>query len=251
MSRATIAPAARSTMRASATDCTFETAMNPASSDPLGAEVLWFPARRTTVKGRACREYDVTNEAGVRLLGARIFLWDRDMLVTAPNAEPVFTIVRALTFPITGKAHVKELPSGVAIGTVYRNGTFRDSAGVVRGRFRDARSVRERTKESVLQGAMDAILATGADSMPSGPDALVLHIDGAIAGTLTYGALPFGALTQDAQPPARTIVPRFMQRMWQRLNAPRGWKFVRLQRGDDDARLQLAAALFAADLSRW
>jgi hypothetical protein len=221
---------------------------------PLRADVLWLATRKTSVDGRACREYHVLDEEGAVLLVAQAFLWAREIAVAQPNARAVFTVLRSRAFPVTGKAVVKELPSGSEIGTVTRNGTFVDSAGVIRGRFRDARSFRERATESLFHGAMEAILATGADSMPSGPDALVLQIHDAIAGTLTYGTLPFPSANEAPAATSRsqsTVVPRFMRKAWQSLNAPKGWKFARLRASDDDPRLHLAAALFAAELSRW
>src|SRR5690606_14317440 len=38
---------------------------------------------------------------------------------------------------------------------------------------------------------------------------------------------------------------------WGALNRPRGWKFSRLASTGADPRLELAAAIFAAELSRW
>jgi hypothetical protein len=228
--------------------------MDRAAIDLLQADVIWLATRRTSVEGRACREYDVSDEEGTVLLLARTFLWGREIAMTKPDGQAVLTVLRSRAFPLTGKAAVKELPSGSTIGTVNRNGMFRDSRGVLKGRFRDARSLRERMAESVFQGVMETILATGADSMPSGPDALVLQIDDVVAGTLTYGALPFpsrhdAALTSPRS--RRTVLPRFVKKAWQSLIAPRGWKFVRLRESDADPRLQIAAALFAAELSRW
>ena len=218
---------------------------------PLRANVLWFPTRRSSLNGRACREYDVTDAAGGVLLGVRSFIWGRAITVTDSGGRVVFTIVRSRAFPFTGKATVTEMPSGSPLGTLHRSGVFRDSAGVIQGRFQDARSFRERTTESVFQAVMETILATGADSMPSGPDALVLHVDGAPAGTLTYGVLPFVPAKAASQRSPNSMLPRFLRKRWQFLNAPRGWKFVRSYVIDADPRLQLAAALFAADMSRW
>jgi hypothetical protein len=98
---------------------------------------------------------------------------------------------------------------------------------------------------------MEAVLTTGSDSQPAGPDALVLHVDGAPAGTLTYGALPFVPGGAPVRRSASPMLPGFLRRKWQSLNAPRGWKFVRTSISDADPRLQLAAALFTADMSRW
>lgn len=200
--------------------------------------------------GRTCREYEVTTEAGEVLLVARAFLWGREMSVVTPDGRAVFSILRSRAFPLTGTAAVKELPSGTPIGTVTRNGTFLDSAGAVRGRFRDARAFRDRAKESAFQAAMEAIFSTGGDSMPSGPDALVLHVEGTLTGTLTYGTLPLAA-TDAAQAPPSTRAKKFLRNVWPSLNSPRGWKFSRLGGSTGDPRLELAAALFAAELSRW
>lgn len=228
--------------------------MNLQGMAALRADVLWLATHKTSVEGRVCREYVVSDTEGAVLLIARAYLWGREIAVANPDGQAVFTVLRSRAFPVTGKATVKELPSGDAIGTVTRSGTFKDSSGAVRGRFRDARSLRDRTKESLFQGAMEAIFATGADSVPSGPDALVLQVNNAIAGTLTYGALPFSLQNVAGQtsPPRRaSAFPKFLRKAWESLNAPRGWKLVRTRASDDDPRLQMGAALFAAELARW
>jgi hypothetical protein len=67
--------------------------------------------------------------------------------------------------------------------------------------------------------------------------------------------LPFTRASEERAPaPSRLrdrIVPQVMRSALQSLNAPRGWKFVRSHASEDDPRLQLAAAIFAAELSRW
>lgn len=101
---------------------------------------------------------------------------------------------------------------------------------------------------------MEAILSTGANSVPSGPDALVLHVDGAIAGTLTYGALPLGSGADAQRTPAdrpTRVFRRFHRNAWRSLSAARAWIFVRFEETAGDPRLELAAALFAAELARW
>jgi hypothetical protein len=220
----------------------------------LRAKVLWLATRRTSSDGRACREYEIASETGEVLLIARAFFWGREMSVVTSDGRAVLSIMRSRAFPQTGTAAVKELPSGTPIGTVTRNGTFLDSTGAVRGRFRDARPFRERAMESAFQAAMEAILSAGNDSVPSGPDALVLQVEGTLTGALTYGTLPFAA-THAAQPlvsvRARTVIPRFLRNALQSLNSPRGWKFSRVEDSTGDPRLELAAALFAAELSRW
>lgn len=222
---------------------------------PLRAEVLWLAVRKTAVNGRSCREYDITDERGVILLSARAYTWSREILVSGEDGSVSFAIVRSRAFPLTGRAAVRLAASSSPLGTVARNGVFRDASGVARGRFVDARSFRERAGESLFQGIMEALLAGDGESVSSGPDGYVLQVGGAVAGTLTYGVLPFTRSHEERAPaPSRLrdrIVPRALRGALQSLNAPRGWKFVRSRAGEADPRLQMAAAIFAAELSRW
>ena len=222
---------------------------------PLRAEVLWLAVRKTAVNGRSCREYDVTDERGVIRLSARAYTWSREILVSGEDRSASFAIVRSRAFPLTGRAAVRLAASSSTLGTVARNGVFRDASGVVRGRFVDARSFRERARESLFQGIMEALLAGDGESVSSGPDGYVLQVGDAVAGTLTYGVLPFTRSAEERAPaPSRLrdrILPRALRGALQSLNAPRGWKFVRSHSGEADPRLQVAAAIFAAELSRW
>jgi hypothetical protein len=224
---------------------------------PDEASVLWLATRKAEVNGTTCREYHVTDERGRVLLLARAFVWRRAIVVTTPDDSPSFFIIRSRVFALTGRAAVKESPTNRLLGTVSRNGTFRDAAGVVRGRFRDARSVSQRAQESLFQGAMEALLQGAGESNPSGPDAfVVLTAANAARGTLAYGILPFphpGAAVAAGSAPRRPwhhLVPRALRNRWHALNAPRGWKFVRLD-SEGDPRLEIAGAIFAAELSRW
>lgn len=216
----------------------------------LRAKVLWFTTRRTSWDGRACREYRVSSETGDVLLVARAFLRGREMRAVTPDGRAVFHIMRSRTFPLTGTASVKELPSGIPIGTLTRRGTFLDSTGAVRGRFRDARSLRERSEESAFQALMEAVFSTDG-SMPSGPDALVLQVESALEGTLTYGTAATDAVQTPRPTRAKTLIPQFVRNRWKLLTSPRVWKFSREGDRTGDPRLELAAALFAAELSRW
>jgi hypothetical protein len=227
--------------------------MAPDYLAPLRAEILWLAARKTSVEGRACREYHVTTESGLVLMSARAFTWSRTIEVGGVDPRASFAIERSRAFPLTGKASVRANPSGPWLGTVSRSGTFRDAAGVIRGRFLDARSLPERARESLFQGVMDALLIGDGESVPSGPDAFVLRVGEAVEGVMSYGRLPFGSAEDTAaSEPARTqFVPKALREVWQSLNAPRGWRFVRTVPVGGDPRLQLAAAIFAAELSRW
>jgi len=226
--------------------------MDSATIAALRANVLWFGTRRHSVEGRACRDYDIMTEAGDVLLRARSFLWGRELSIATPDGRGVLSVLRSRAFPLTGTAAVRELSPDRTIGTVHRNGAFRDPAGTVHGRFRDARTMRERVKENAFQVILDTILTEGETSMPAGPDALVMMVDDAIAATLSYGRLPFDdAAATEPQTRVQKMVPGRLRDAWQSLKAPHGWKFSRMREVDCDPRLELAAALFAAELSRW
>lgn len=210
---------------------------------------------RTVVGGRKCREYTLMNEAGDSLLTARAFIWDREILVAQPDGIPCISICRSRVFVLNGRAAVRELPSKRHLGLVTRNGTFKDELGAVRGRFQDARSLRERTRESLFQAAGDALFSVEG-SVPSGPDSFVLNVDGRPAGVLTYAKLPFRG--DGEQPPpsrlselASRLLPRRSQDAWRSLIAPRGWRLERSGTIEAHPRLLLAAAIFTIELSRW
>lgn len=222
----------------------------------LESPILWIAMIRTAIGGRQCREYILTDEAGGTLLTARAFIWDREIVVAGPDGAPCISVRRSRLFALNGQAAVIELPSKRHLGEVTRNGTFRDSSGAVRGRFQDARSLRQRTRESLFQAAGEALLSAGEGSVPSGPDSFVLNVGGRTAGTLTYAKLPF-AREDKPSPPSRMsqlaarLVPSRVRNRWRSLNDPRGWKLERSAPLETDPRLQLAAALFAIELSPW
>lgn len=222
----------------------------------LESPILWIAMRRTAVGGRRCREYTVTNEAGRTLLTARAFNWDREMLIAHPDGTPCISIIRSRAFALNGRAAVRELPSKGHLGVVTRNGTFKDSRGAVRGRFQDARSLRQRTRESLFQAAGEALLSAGEGSVPSGSDSFVLNAGGRPAGTLTYAKLPFARENEQSAPSrmselAARLLPNRWRNMWHSINAPRGWRLERSAPLETDPRPQLAAAIFAIELSRW
>lgn len=219
---------------------------------PLRAAVLWMPVCRTSHDGRACREYRVVDERGTDLLFARAFLWHREILVARPDGTPCFSIRRSRLFVFNGRADVRELPSQRDLGRLRRSGMFTAPDGVTRGRFRDARSVAERSREGVFQAAAEVFLEAG-ESAPAGPDAMILQIGDAVTGSLDYVKLP--AFLSGESPPEPTrwsrLVPAGARKAFDALYAPRGWKFARGGDTDGDPRLEIAAALFAAELSRW
>jgi hypothetical protein len=236
-----------------------EHAPMPALTDdltPLRATVLWLAVRSTAIDGRSCREYTISDPAGADLLVARAFTWSREIVIAQPDGTPLLSILRSRAFVLNGRAHVLELPSKRVLGSVSRNGTFREPAGAVRGRFCDARSVRARAREGLLAGAVDALLVGDGESVSSGPDTLLLKVGEHVRGTLAYTTLP-SALPAEAPPRStasklwHTVIPQRARERWRSFTAPRGWKFVRFDPADDDPRLELAATLFAAELSRW
>jgi hypothetical protein len=222
---------------------------------PLAAEVLWLATHKTSIDGRSCRAYQVMDAQGNFLLVARAFNWSREMKVSWPDGQSVLGIIRSRAFPFTGRAAVQDLPAGSRLGTVSRNGSFRDASGSVYGKFTDARTLSERTKESLLQGGLDALLGMGGDAAaPSGPHAFVLQGSAGVAGTLSYGRLPFAPAAEPASAAPRTLpkwAPQRLRSAWTSINAPRGWKFQRTVQPGQDPRLLLAAALFTAELARW
>lgn len=213
--------------------------------ETLNAEVLWLVGRRTSIGGRSARAYEILDARGGLLLVARTLVWSRALTLHSPEGDAVLAVVRHRTFPLTGRAAVNELPGGSLVGTVSRDGSFRDPLGGIRGRFVDARSVREQTKQSLLQGGLDALLDMGDDvAAASGPRAFVLQTTGgAVTGSLVYARIPF---RQPAEP-AGGLLHR-LRTAWSAIDAPQGWKLQQMA-ALDDPRLVLAAALFRADLT--
>ena len=221
----------------------------------LHSPVLWFTMDRGTAGGRQCRDYTVADDGGRQLLSARAFNWSRDIVLADSDGTPILMIRRSRIFALSGRAVVLELPAQRPIGEVGRSGRFSDSTGQMRGRFRDARSARERASESVFQAAAEALLGNG-DSVASGPNSFLLDIDGVLAGTLSYSEIPLGRNTEPAVPSraarlASRLLPARSLKALRALTAPRGWKFHHLAPPPEDPRVQIAAALFAIELSRW
>lgn len=215
--------------------------------------ILWAAMSRTAVGGRQCREYTVTDETGGTLLTARAFNWNREILLAHPDGTPCISIIRSRAFALNGRAAVRELPSTRDLGHVRRSGTFSDELGVIRGRFQDARPRRERTRETLFHAAGEALLSAGEGSVLSGPDSFVLNVAGRPAGALTYAQLPIRG-EPDKAPPSR--LSKLARRLpghsrWRSINTPRGWRFERVATIEGDPRLQVAAAIFAIELSRW
>ena len=224
----------------------------------LAAATLWITVRRSTERGRRCRDYAVCDPAGKALLAARAFVWERVINITgADSGQLVLVLRRRLAFPLTGRVDVLSSPGREPRGAVYRSGRFADARGRTAGRFRDARSLRARAGEGLLAGLADVL--TGAEgSQVSAPNAYVCTIGERPAGTLAHTALPWPETAMaTVEPPAliaatRRLLPERARRFVSRLGRPAGWRF---QREPPllavDPLLAIGAAIFMVELSQW
>jgi hypothetical protein len=224
--------------------------------EAIDAPVLWLTVRRASGEGRACRDYVVYDAAGVRLAGARAFPWRREIPIFTGDdaASTVLLLRRRRLFPLSGKVDVHDAGNRARIGVVSRGGRFTDADGRAIGAFRDARTMRDRTKEAFIVGLLDAIAGgDGSTTTTSGPTGFIYFEDGSPAGSLARARLPF-------EPPGgepggrhlgrlRALLPaRFASALVER----GGWKLERAAAPMlVDPRLLLAAALFAVELSQW
>lgn len=225
----------------------------------LDVPALWIVAQPAPAERRRCRDYHVCDAVGTALLSVRAFVWGRDMVARdAVTRAPMLLVRRRRLFPLTGRVDVLEPAAGRRIGTLHRSGRFVDASGRALGRFRDARSLREKTGESVFQAALEALLdGDGSSSYPSGPEGYVwIGPDGAVAGTLARRMLSFapGSDNDHAPIPAglRAAVAARVRGLVRGLTAPRGWLLERAAPpAGADPLLVTGAALFAVELSRW
>lgn len=212
----------------------------------------WLTVRNASDAGRACRDYAVYDEAGAPVANAHAFPWRREIRVLCASAPaPVVVLRRRRSFPISGKVDVLD-GSGARLGVLGRDGRCRDARGHALGRFRDARSVRARTAQSLIAGALDVAVGNDA-SMISGPTALAWLVDGRAAGSLHRAPLPFEDPAEAAAPdaPVRRWLPYAIAKRLER-GRTRAWRFEREPPSSpDDPRLVLAAVLFAIELSHW
>ena len=226
------------------------------TADPLDAQELWFSVERAVENGRACRDYRIRSAEDALLATARAFPWRRPIPVADASGQPILTLERRRSFPLTGRVDVRAAASGPPLGIVRRNGRYEDALGRPAGAFRDARSIRGRTHEALFIGLLDTVLGDGGSEV-SGPSGYVWLAEGRPAGTLRREPLPF------SQPPVTLsgiparlarVVPERMRRRFRTLVGPTGWKLERLPEAPvvaADPRLTLAAALFAIELSYW
>lgn len=233
-------------------------------TDALRAGTLWITTALTVHEGRAAREHTVHDTAGTPLLTAHTTTWSREITVRHPN-DPggvVLVIRRRRAFPLTGLADVIDATRPRELGTLHRDGRVRDATGIVVGRFTDARSLRRRTAEGLIEGLGTAIVG-GDDSGPVGTNAYVYTSGSEVVGHLVREKLPFTLPepSQASTPWSRLgrFIPRlgrFAPQRWRERVAdrmrPSGWRLERtMPAPDEDPRLSVAGAIFTVELNRW
>jgi hypothetical protein len=215
---------------------------------------LWITRRHADDEGGRGRSYEVRDAAGALLLRARSTVWGREIPLRWPDDVEALMLRRRRAFPLTGRVDMLE-PGGRLVGAVYRNGRFADAAGRTLGRFRDARTMRERTGEAVLQGVFEAVIG-GDGAQPANARAFVCMSGDGVVGTLASMALPF-AQTEPAEPSlvariSRRVLPKRAMDTLRAVAAPRGWRLdVAAEMRVHDPLLVTGAALFTVELSYW
>jgi hypothetical protein len=217
---------------------------------------LWITRRRADDGGERGRIYEVCDAAGAVLLSARSSVWGRDIPMRGTVHEEVLLLRRRRAFPLTGRVDMLK-PDGRLAGAVYRSGRFADASGRTLGRFRDARTMRARTREAALQAVVEALLGSdGAGSQTSGPTGYVCMNGRAVVGTLAHGRQPFERESADepsmvARISARVLPQRAVQAL-RSAGAPRGWRLeVATHLAAAHPLLVTGAALFTVELSYW
>jgi hypothetical protein len=218
----------------------------------LNAPVLWLTLRRGSEAGRALRDYECSADDGTPIFRARAWNWRRDIACedAARGGARVLLLRRRWSFVLSGAVDIAGA-GGERLGVVHRSGRF-SGVGPTRGLFRDARSLRSRTGESVL--ATMAELAIGGDGAleTSGPRGFVYLRDGSPAGALGYARPPWA---QPAHGVAGDGLRRLISRSIARLRSVAGsevtWKLERTGPTTEDPRVFVGAALFMMEVSRW
>lgn len=226
----------------------------------LRAGVLWFMVEGRVVEKRRCREYTVFDADGASLLAGRAFLMRRDFPLSPLDApdEPCLLLRRRRSFPVSGKYDLFAMPDAARIGLLSRSGRFRDAQGRAAGRFRDARTMKDRWGESAFEVAGQLIFGGEGDTAGSSPQGFVLLLEGKAAGSLTQKRLPFDPVPVQVREPH--IVARTLRRVLPKKTGdalferrpPRGWALELDPRDHGiEPRLLLGAALLAIEISRW
>ena len=219
-------------------------------------ETRWIRVLRDHRDGKACRVITLSSATGVKELEAVAFTWRRDIVVSACGSETEgFVIRRRRSFPLTGRLDVLVGPGETRIGILSRSGRVMDGAGNAQGRFRDARTAGDHAGEIAFEFV--GSLLTGSEGgdpgrMPSERKWLVGKVE---QGRLIRAKWPFdpddGVRGQVAGGLSR-LLPAKVRAFLRGVAAPATWRFDWKPLGPPvDARLPMAAALWAVELSHW
>jgi hypothetical protein len=227
----------------------------------LAVPPAWFHVEYAVVDGKRCREHRVFSDEGSPLLAGRAYLMGRDFRVAASalDGQPRLLLRRRISFPLTGRYDLFELPSRERLGFLNRSGRFRDAHGRVVGRFRDARTLRDHLGEGAFEIAFELLLGDGqSEATGSGPTGFVLLLDGKPAGALSQARLPFYPSPPPETEPGparralRSVLPRRLGEALFERRPPVGWRLALASDAPPvDARLLVGAALLAIEISRW
>lgn len=218
---------------------------------------LWIRVRREARDGRAARVLEVSDADGVVRHVAVAFPWLRDIEVApVPGLEGEhFTIRRRRSFPLTGRVDAIGANGG-RFGILARSRIVRGPDGREVVRFRDARSRRDRTGETLFELAGQII--TGAEGGDPGRAPLDYRIlaGGRSVGRLARASWPFPDGTPAAPPEIRgwrRFLPAAVRDLARRLAAPECWRADLLAAPDvfGGERLRLASLVWTVELSHW
>lgn len=222
----------------------------------LASSPLWLTSMRAVSEGQACRDLTVYDAMGTPLLVARAFTWGRDIVVRdgGQSGAPQLLVRRRRSFPLTGKVDVLDTASERCVGLMHRNGRVWDPNGALVGRFADARSLRRRTAESVVE-AVGTVIVGGDASAGSSPSGYTYTLGNRVMGGLVRAPLPFEVEPASSPSPIAAKVARFLpSKLGAALQGRRshGWRFDRAAVAEgEDPRLSVAAAVFMVELSHW
>jgi hypothetical protein len=214
----------------------------------------WLTVRRDIRDGKACRVLGVADASGASKFSAVAFPWRREIDVVDAAGVLAWRIVRRRTFPITGVFDVV-VPEGGRIGTLNRNGKVRDRQGALLGRFRDERSVTNRSSAAAAEGLMNLVAGLEGSSVPVGPSGYVWIVEGSICGALKRAKWPLASAAPALGDDSQSIGPaRWLRGLTAALGRPAevpSWCFVRANAWGADERLEVAAIVCAVELTYW
>lgn len=225
--------------------------------DVFRATTLWITSTRAvTQDGRACRDVAVHDAEGTPLLAAQALPWSREIVLHAPGRpdDVVMVIERRRSFTLTGDVDVFEGATRRSLGVLHRSGRVHDATGAMLGQFVDARSLKRRATESLVEGIGAAIV--GGDTVgATSATAFVYRLEERVIGELVHAPLPFtvGPRPDESTAPnvwtrlARFVPSHVRDGIAARMH-PRGWQFTRRDVPlREDPRPSLAGAILMVE----